>query len=41
LVLAGLNAKGSTLVCDIKHIERGYYHFDDKLRALGGDIKKL
>ena len=41
LVLAGLNAKGTTIVHDIKHVERGYYRFDEKLRSLGGDIKKL
>ncbi len=38
LVLAGLNAQGKTIINDIKHIERGYYLMDEKLRGLGADI---
>ena len=41
LVLAGLNATGTTVVNDIRHIERGYYRFEDKISLLGGDIKKV
>ena len=41
LVLAGLNASGATVVNDIRHIERGYYRFEDKISMLGGDIKKI
>ncbi len=41
LVLAGLNASGTTVVNDIRHIERGYYRFEDKISMLGGDIKKI
>lgn len=40
LCLAGISAKGRTVINDIKYIERGYYLFDQKLRALGVDIKK-
>ncbi len=40
LVLAGLNAEGQTVVDGIWHVERGYYRFDEKLRALGADIVK-
>ena len=40
LVLAGLGAEGKTIVNDIRHIERGYYHFDKKLKALGAEIKR-
>ncbi|MBQ8427395.1 MAG: UDP-N-acetylglucosamine 1-carboxyvinyltransferase [Clostridia bacterium] len=40
LVLAGLNAEGKTVVSDVRHIERGYLNFDEKLRALGADIKR-
>lgn len=40
LVLAGLNAEGITTVCDIQHMERGYYAMDKKLAALGADIVK-
>ncbi|MCD8119134.1 MAG: UDP-N-acetylglucosamine 1-carboxyvinyltransferase [Lachnospiraceae bacterium] len=38
LVIAGLAARGYTIVDDIKYILRGYERFDEKLRALGGDI---
>ena len=40
LVLAGLAAKGKTIVHDIKYIERGYARFEEKLRSLGADIVK-
>ncbi|MBO4251903.1 MAG: UDP-N-acetylglucosamine 1-carboxyvinyltransferase [Clostridia bacterium] len=38
LVLAGLNAEGTTVVHDVKFLERGYYAMDKKLAALGADI---
>lgn len=38
LVLAGLAAKGITVVHDIGYIQRGYEHFEEKLQALGADI---
>jgi UDP-N-acetylglucosamine 1-carboxyvinyltransferase len=41
LVLAGLSAYGKTTVYDIKHVERGYYRFEEKLKSLGGDIEKI
>ncbi len=41
LVLAGLNAKGTTIISDIHHIERGYQNFDGTLAALGADIIKV
>lgn len=39
LVLAGLAAKGTTVVENIEYILRGYEDFDKKIRALGGDIE--
>ena len=39
MIIAGLAAKGTTVIEDISHIERGYEGIVDKLRALGGDIK--
>jgi UDP-N-acetylglucosamine 1-carboxyvinyltransferase len=39
LVVAGLGASGETHVHGAEHIERGYEHFTDKLRALGADIE--
>ncbi|MDR1101718.1 MAG: UDP-N-acetylglucosamine 1-carboxyvinyltransferase [Clostridiales bacterium] len=41
LAVAGLVAKGVTEMCDIQHIDRGYSHFEDKLRALGAQITRL
>ncbi|PTX99459.1 UDP-N-acetylglucosamine 1-carboxyvinyltransferase [Verrucomicrobia bacterium LW23] len=41
LVLAGLVAHGSTEVNRVYHIDRGYEHIDDKLRALGADIERV
>ncbi|MCM1158251.1 MAG: UDP-N-acetylglucosamine 1-carboxyvinyltransferase [Bacteroidales bacterium] len=39
LVIAGLVADGFTVVEDIKYIQRGYEAFDEKIRALGGQIE--
>ena len=38
LVLAGLAADGYTTVSDIHYIQRGYEHFEQKLKALGAEI---
>ena len=40
LVLAGLVAKGETVVEGIHYIDRGYDHFEDVLNSLGADIKR-
>ncbi len=40
LVLAGIAAEGTTIIDDIHFIQRGYEAFDEKLRALGADIRK-
>ncbi len=39
LICGGLIAKGQTVVEGVKHIERGYVDFDQKLRSLGADIE--
>lgn len=41
MVIAGLAAEGSTEVCDIRLIERGYESFVNKLSLLGADISKI
>jgi UDP-N-acetylglucosamine 1-carboxyvinyltransferase len=41
MVIAGLAAEGSTEVCEIRAIERGYENFVSKLRVLGADISKI
>ena len=40
LVLAGLVAKGTTIVRDIYHLDRGYERIEEKLRALGAQIER-
>ncbi len=41
LVIAGMMATGTTVIENIYHIERGYENIEDKLRALGADIKRI
>ena len=41
LVLAGLAAKGSTLVDRIYHVDRGYERIEEKLGQLGASIKRV
>ncbi|MDX1507332.1 MAG: UDP-N-acetylglucosamine 1-carboxyvinyltransferase [Woeseiaceae bacterium] len=41
LVLAGLAAKGETLVDRIYHVDRGYEQIEEKLRQLGATIQRV
>jgi len=41
LILAGLAAKGKTLIENISHIERGHEKIEEKLRKLGAQIQKV
>lgn len=41
LVLAGLVANGYTQVTNLKYLDRGYYNFHLKLRALGAEIERV
>ena len=41
LVIAGLAAKGETLIDRIYHLDRGYEKMEDKLQAVGADIQRL
>ena len=41
LVLAGLVAKGTTIVDRIYHIDRGYECIEEKLRTLGSQIERV
>jgi UDP-N-acetylglucosamine 1-carboxyvinyltransferase len=41
LVLAGLAAKGETVVNRIYHLDRGYERLEEKLAACGADIERL
>ena len=41
LVLAGLVAKGETIIDRIYHIDRGYERIEEKLKILGADIERI
>ncbi|MBR0136227.1 MAG: UDP-N-acetylglucosamine 1-carboxyvinyltransferase, partial [Clostridia bacterium] len=41
LIIAALAAEGTTIVRNIHFIDRGYEHFEQKLRALGADIERV
>lgn len=41
LVLAGLQARGETVVHRIYHLDRGYEQLDTKIRSLGGEIQRV
>jgi len=41
LVIAGLAAKGETIISGVEHLDRGYENIEEKLRTLGADIKRI
>ena len=41
LVIAGLMARGETRVKRIYHLDRGYERLDEKLRALGAQVRRV
>ncbi len=41
LLIAALSAQGESTIYNIEQIERGYQHIDERLRALGADIKRI
>jgi len=41
LILAGLCAKGETVINDVYHIDRGYVSIEKKLKALGADMERV
>ena len=40
LVLAGLVARGETVISRVYHLDRGYEQIEEKLRACGADIER-
>ncbi|MDL2289384.1 UDP-N-acetylglucosamine 1-carboxyvinyltransferase [Clostridia bacterium OttesenSCG-928-F22] len=40
LIIAGLMAEGTTEISNIKYIDRGYEHIEEKLTHLGADIRR-
>jgi UDP-N-acetylglucosamine 1-carboxyvinyltransferase len=41
MVIAALCAEGDTTIMDVRYIERGYDHLDEKLRSLGAKVEKI
>ena len=41
LVLAALSAKGESVIFGVEHLDRGYEKFEDRLRSLGANIKRI
>nr|WP_295973143.1 UDP-N-acetylglucosamine 1-carboxyvinyltransferase [uncultured Bacillus sp.] len=41
LILSGLVAEGVTRVTELKHLDRGYVKFHEKLAAIGADIERI
>lgn len=41
LILSGLVADGITRVTELKHLDRGYVNFHQKLASLGADIERI
>jgi UDP-N-acetylglucosamine 1-carboxyvinyltransferase len=40
-VLAAMIGKGESVLTGIEHLDRGYEQLEEKLRALGADIKRV
>lgn len=41
LLIAALSAEGKSIIQNIEQIDRGYQNIDERLRALGAEIKRL
>jgi UDP-N-acetylglucosamine 1-carboxyvinyltransferase len=41
LLIAALSATGKSVIHNIEQIDRGYQHIDERLRAIGADIRRL
>ena len=41
LIIAGLTAEGETIVNRVYHLDRGFERIEEKLSALGADIKRV
>ena len=41
LVIAGLVAKGKTIINRIYHLDRGYEKFEERLQSLGARIERI
>jgi len=41
LLIAALNAEGTSIIQNIEQIDRGYQNIDERLKMLGADIKRI
>ncbi|MEM9771897.1 MAG: UDP-N-acetylglucosamine 1-carboxyvinyltransferase [Cyanobacteria bacterium P01_D01_bin.73] len=41
LILAGLAARGTTIVQELKHLDRGYENIEKKLQGVGAEIRRV
>lgn len=41
LVLAALVADGETIIDRVYHLDRGYEHIEEKLKAVGAEIRRV
>lgn len=41
MILAGLHAKGKTIINNIHHIDRGYLNIENKFNSLGANIERI
>ncbi len=41
LILAGLAARGTTIVQELKHLDRGYENIEQKLQGVGAKIRRI
>ncbi len=41
LILAGLVSRGETVIDRVYHLDRGYYHIEQKLAGLGANIERI
>jgi len=40
LLILGLAARGTTTISCIEHVDRGYEHFEEKMREIGADVSR-
>lgn len=41
LLIAALSAKGRSVINNVNQIDRGYQHIDERLRAIGAEIRRI
>ena len=41
LIMAALVAEGETVIDRVYHLDRGYYHIEEKLAQMGADIERI